>query len=231
MRRAFHIAVIGLAAVAGLAGCTRTGTYTPALAEIAISVEGLAGVVAVAPEDVFDRLEVEIKGVDWSVIRTVESQVAGGVIVLDLPDELPAEELCKVARDDYRDYEGFWPAKGVSDRAARVAGLGDIFAYRGDERVGRVFLSDWDGAVQTDRLNSRYVHMHYADRPFELSGENLSRPDERPSFRYEASFVRGWNIYIERYGVPYDQRTLTTTDIPSGVQFVWRLEAATAAAI
>lgn len=185
---------------------------------------GLSGSVDVPYDKLFDNVRAEISGIDWEVIATIDAQVTDKSVTLTLPEALPADRLCKVARDDYRDYEGFWPATEVSDRKARVAGLGDIIAYRGDSPVGRLYLTDWNGVI-ADKNGACFVDFHYADRPFILSGRNLTSPRESPSFTYEALMNEGWNIYTDRYD-PNGRTTITTTEIPEDV-FVnlrWRFE-------
>lgn len=178
---------------------------------------------------VFDRVEVEITGCDWGIIGTVGAAYADGKIVISLPTEFTSEELMKCARDDWKDYTGFWPA-ATDNPDARVAALGnDIVAYLGDRRVGRIYLTDWTGEGST--TGKSWVYYHYADRPFALSGNNFTNPNPdatgqyaSPSFRYRASFAKGWNAYINS---PQSDGgiALCTTDIPADKELFWRFEA------
>lgn len=213
--------------VSAATSCTRQEEvpYTPADNLITVSVAGFSGKLAVPRNKGFDNLRADISGYDWQVIATVEESVADGKTTITLPETIPAEDLCKVARDAYNDYEGFWPAAEVSDRNALVAGLGDIIAYKGDTPVGRIYLTDWDG-VPANKNGACFVNFHYADRPFTLSGYNLTSPRESSKFIYEISMEEGWNIYIDRYGNPYRGMTLSTTDIPEEVSadLRWQFE-------
>lgn len=178
---------------------------------------GLSGSINVPYNKLFDNVRAEISGVDWETIATVGTQVTDNSVTLILPEDIPADRLCKVARDSRNDYTGFWPATGVSDRSALVAGLRDIIAYRDDERVGRLYPTDWDGTAETS-VGSYSVYFHYSDRPFALSGIDLGGE----SFVYNASFSSGWNIYanINRGASPSD----CTTTFPENLPLRWRFE-------
>ncbi len=180
-----------------------------------------SGEVDVPFDKVFDNVRAEITGFDWQVIETIQATIEDGRVILDLPDSFSAEQLCKVARDTYSDYEGFWPAEQVSDRNAKVAGLGDFIAYRGDERVGRIFLSDWDGD-HANKLGVTYIYFHFADRPFTLAGNNLRRANQQTSFHYSASFAEGWNAYANIDGGT--NPTICITDLSGVSSLHWRFE-------
>jgi hypothetical protein len=197
-----------------------------------ISISRVEGLPTPVP---FDRVRVTLTGVDWQVIGTVEAQFMNGNAILTLPETIAPENLCKVGRDNMNDYEGYWPAEGVSDRDARVAGFegNNIIACKGDTPVGRLFLTDWDGVVGDTAdpdvpRQRRYVYYLYSDRPVELSGHNLSREGARKSFIYQASFATGWNAYTnvaylaESDGNP--PPSLCTTTIPEDVFLRWRFE-------
>lgn len=191
------------------------------LSTIVISdIEGIPDGVA------FDRLVANISGVDWSVIATVEANYADGQATLILPTSFTAERLAKVTSDytgdvtvrpvKRPDYSGFWPGKS-SDDEAKVAGLGDIFAYDGDQRVGRVYLSGnvTEGAI----VRPAFVYFHYTDRDYRLSGYHRS-------YIYGASFVTGWNAYAnvnlqEESGVGTIR---CTTDIDENADFAWKFD-------
>ncbi|MDR2890690.1 MAG: Ig-like domain-containing protein [Alistipes sp.] len=210
-------------------------------------MDEMAGSVTVPFDRAFDNLRAQIIGFDQQPVATAVSvTLADGTIVLELPEALPAGDLCRVARNAWNDYEGFWPAEDVSDRSARVADLGDIIALRGDVPVGRLYLSDMGadgdsgggdggdggGSSGGDDISGRggvaYVGFHYADRPFTLGGYNLTRPPKenegvvRKSFHYEASFVVGWNLYanIENGSGP----SLVTTTLPDPEAVRWWFE-------
>lgn len=187
-----------------------------------------SGSVSVPYGKVFDLVRADISGVDWQVISTLEATISDDVITLSLPETLPADQLSKVGRDTYNDYEGFWPAEEISDRSALVADLGDITAYLGSERVGRFYLTNWDGTLD-GAPNSCRVYFHYSDRPFTLSGNNLRRPGQNISVVYHnASFSAGWNAYatIDAYTPDGEPSTanIVTTDIPSELPLTWRFE-------
>ena len=183
----------------------------------------LSGSVTVPFGNAFDNVRAEISGVDWEVIATLSAQTTDDNTILTLPDELPQEKLGKVGRDGWDDYTGFWPAEEVSDREAKVAGLGDIIAYKGDTEVGRLYLTSWDGTDPAAKTGAYSAYFHYADRPFTLSGKNLTRPGISASINYDASFAAGWNIYVNVYDAGRDI-TRTTTDIPDDITLHWVFE-------
>lgn len=223
--RLHTVAAAGLLAVLAAFSCTRSETVPlPGPQPARLTISGIEGLPSPVP---FDRVKVEISGAGWETIATLEADYVDGQAVLALPAPIPVETLCKVARDTYNDYEGFWPAAQVSDRDAKVAGLRDIVAFNGDERVGRLYLTGWDGDPATKR-GAWMAGFHYSDRDFTLSGVNLTAPGGKSSYIYEASFRSGWNPYFNIYDRPgdpkYSEITLTTTDIPDGVELRWRFE-------
>jgi hypothetical protein len=188
-----------------------------------VSIAGFphfSGEVRVPHDRPFDNIRADVKGLDSGVIAVAGGGHVGDEMVIELPGGFASGELCKVARDSYNDYEGWWPASEVSDRSARVAGLGDIVAYSGDTPVGRLSLTDWDGTG--DSTDKYFIYFHYSDRPFTLSGQNLTRPGQSPSFTYDASFDAGWGVYanVSLGG----SRNLCTTAIPDGLPLRWRFE-------
>lgn len=182
-----------------------------------IIISDIAGI----PEGVtFDKVKAEISGVDWEIIATVEAAYDGGEFVLRLPVDFASGELCKVARDNVSDYSGFWPAK-TNNPGAKVAGLGDIFAYDNGEQVGRIYLSDWSGKGST--FEKLFIYYHYADQPFTLSGYNFTTGNNRKTYLYEASFRQGWNAYAN-ISQTEGGIVLCTTSIPVRAPLVWRFQ-------
>jgi hypothetical protein len=187
-----------------------------------IDFPDLSGPVNVPFSRDFDNVRAEITGIDWTMIATLEEQTIDYETAISLPVVLPADLLCKVARDSYNDYDGFWPARECSDRDAKVANLGDIVAYRGDEKVGRLYPTSWNSDNPAEKSGAWFAYFHYTDRPFTLSGTNLTAPGGDVSFTYDVSFRTGWNIYYRRYE---GRRTLVTTTLPDDVSLWWRFEA------
>ncbi len=187
-----------------------------------VVISGIEGI----PEGVtFDRVKAEISGFEWEVITTVEAGYADGQATLILPSPFMEEELAKVT-SDYKgdrhanppvrpDYTGFWPGT-ASDDEAKVAGLGDIFAYNGEQRVGRVYLTDWPGSGT--QVGYSWTYFHYTDRDYDLSGSYVS-------YLYSASFKKGWNVYVRKNLKNYREGSiLCTTEADSSAVFVWRFE-------
>lgn len=137
------------------------------------------------PKTTFDRIAVQITGVDWSIIATIEAPYENGAATLALPLEFPAEQL-QVADRRGGNMAGYWPGT-ASDPAALVATLGDFIAYRGDEKVGRIYRSDWSG--EGSSASKAFVYYQYADRPFEVTGATTSY------YYSDCSFVAGWNAF------------------------------------
>lgn len=172
----------------------------------------------------FNKVKAEISGDSWEIIGTIEATYTNGEAILTLPTEFPTEKLAKVVRSEASDYAGFWPA--VTDNThAKVAGLGDFIAYNNDERVGRIYLTDWPGEGPAEF--KYFVYYHYTNQPFALSGYNLTiKPTDRKSYKYEATFQKGWNVYAnikakepeanESYGP-----SVCTTTIPEEIALGW----------
>lgn len=183
----------------------------------------------------FNRVRVTLVGLDWQVIGAIEVPFSGGQATMGLPTNLSPVNLCKGARDTWDDWEGFWPAEGVSDRDARMAAFanGNIVAYNGSTPVGRLYLTNVDSEdlSEVDPTAHRwFIYYVYSDRPVTLSGFNLVRPGvDRRSFRYDASFAAGWNAYANVHFLPEEAGgdpapSLCTTNIPGDVFLRWRFE-------
>jgi len=171
--------------------------------------------IADIPEGVLiDQVKAEITGNCWDVIDVVEASYAEGTVTLSLPATFSTEKLQRVVRSDDKDYCAFWRAS-ADNKDALVAGLGDIFAYSNNKRVGRIYLSDWTG--QGSSLEKSFVYYHFADRDFTLSGTYRT-------YTYQATFRKGWNAYINTNILESDEGSvLCTTTIPEEKQFTWRL--------
>lgn len=178
-----------------------------------ILISDIAGI----PEKVsFNKVIAEITGDCWEVITLVEADYKNGKITLSLPAEFPSEKLQKVVRSHASDYCACWPGT-VDNSDALVAKLGDVFAYNDNEKVGRIYLSDWSG--EGSSISKSFVSYHYTDRPFNLSGSFRT-------YKYEASFKTGWNAYVN-YNIDKDgddQSVLCTTSIPEETPLVWHFE-------
>ncbi len=174
----------------------------------------ISHIVGIPGNVTFDKVKVQISGKCWDIIQEVEAAYEDGKIILSLPTEFPAESLSQVVRSGDSSSEtyycGFWP--GTSDDTdALVAGLGDIIAYKGEQRVGMISLTDWSGEGSV--VDKLFVFYHYADRPFKLSGSNAS-------YIYNASFKKGWNAY-GHISQTEGGRTLCTTTIEEEALPVW----------
>lgn len=177
--------------------------------------------IADIPETVtFNKVKVEIQGNCWEIVTIAEATFQDGEAVLTLPTEFTAEELCKVVRSNYSDYEGFWPAQ-TDNADARVAGFSDIIAYNNDKQVGRLILSDTPESGY--EAGKTWVYYHYTNQTFTLSGYNLTRPGENKSFKYNATFQPGWNAYIKT-AIKNEELLLCTTIIPEELPLSWRFE-------
>lgn len=170
----------------------------------------ISDIVGLPEKDFFDKVQVEISGSCWEMIAMVEAAYEDGKITLELPTEFSAEQLSQVVRSHSTDYCGFWPATS-DDTEALVAGLGDIIAYKGDQRVGMLSLTDWSGEGSV--AGKYVVYYHYADRPFTLSGYSST-------YTYEASFEKGWNAYAN-VSLTEEGTVLCTTSIPEEVSLTW----------
>ncbi|MDL2320657.1 hypothetical protein LJC45_05965 [Alistipes sp. OttesenSCG-928-B03] len=182
------------------------------LAKNKITIADIAGIPAGV---VFDKVRAEIQGVDWEAVDVVEASYTGGEMVLALPSPIAAEKLIKAVDKDetgkYTNY-GFWRA-GIDNDKAMVAGLGDIFAYNAGVLVGRIYLTDWTG--EGTKHDCSFAGYHYADRSFSLYGSV-------GIYRYELSFAKGWNAYIDMNLTK--NLTTRTTSIPEEMALVWRFE-------
>ena len=168
------------------------------------------------PEDfVFDRVEVKVTGVDWSVIETLTFPYENGQIIMDLPTVFSSEVLQKVDRRG-GDMSGYWTGTS-NDSDALVATLGDFFVFNGDKKVGRIAISNWTGRGSSAG-KATLVSYQFADRPFSLTGSDKS-------YNYShCSFVRGWNMFanINPASENGTGKVLRTTVVPESTLF-WRL--------
>lgn len=135
----------------------------------------------------FDRVTANITGACWRVIGTVEAPNVAGTVTLPLPTGFALEQLQKVDRRG-NDKCGFWPAAS-SNAEALVASLGDIIAYWGETKVGRIYLSNrFSNSAPTGKA---FIFYQYADRPFLLSGQYAT-------YQYaNLQFKSGWNAYAK----------------------------------
>ncbi len=164
---------------------------------------------------VFDRVEVKVTGVDWSVIETLTFPYENGRIIMDLPTVFSSEVLQKVDRRG-GDMSGYWTGTS-NDGDALVATLGDFFVFNGDKKVGRIAISNWTGRGSSAG-KATLVSYQFADRPFSLTGSDKS-------YNYsDCSFVRGWNMFanINPASENGTGKVLRTTVVPESTLF-WRL--------
>ena len=186
----------------------------------------IADVDGIPPHVAFDKVVVEITGACWEVIASVEAPYIHGQAVLEIPSMFPPDKLQKADWSD-NDFCGHWPAT-VSDSDALVAKLGDFFAYNGDEKVGRIYLSDWER--EESAANKAFVYYHYTDRPFTLSGMNRpmkeNNPMFKPSYQYLLSFRLGWNAYanVNPANPGEDHNLITCTTTIPDTKLAWRFE-------
>ena len=164
---------------------------------------------------VFDRVEVKVTGVDWSVIETLTFPYENGQIIMDLPTVFSLEVLQKVDRRG-GDMSGYWTGTS-NDGDALVATLGDFFVFNGEKKVGRIAISNWTGRGSSAG-KATLVSYQFADRPFSLTGSDKS-------YNYsDCSFVRGWNMFanINPASENGTGKVLRTTVVPESTLF-WRL--------
>lgn len=183
------------------------------LIENEIIISGITGI----PSGVtFDRVSANIQGANWSIIRTAEAPYEDGEAILPLLESFSPEELMRAIRTDAGDYKAFWRADSDT-QGAMVAGVADIIAYDGDTKVGRIYLSDWEGSGSS--LHKSFIYYHYADRPFTLSGTY-------GSYTFEASFKMGWNAYVNfnRSEESGPGAVLCTTTVSETLPLEWRFE-------
>lgn len=170
------------------------------------------------PENfIFDKVRVEVTGLDWSVIETLEFPYENGQIVMELPTNFPSEKLQKVDRRVGIGMGGYWT--GIADDGdALVATLGDFFVFNGETRVGRIAISNWSGK-ESSAGKATLVSYQYADRPFTLTSS-----DKDKSYYYsDCSFDEGWNIFANiNPSKGSSQKVLRTTNVPESTLF-WRL--------
>jgi hypothetical protein len=167
----------------------------------------------------FDRIEADITGADWRVIGVTGVAYVEGKAVIPLPASFPDGDLMKAARTAHTDYTGFWPA--AADNAdAKVAALGDITAYDGGRRVGRILPAYW---TEDSAAGTSFVYYIYADRPFTLSGYNFTYPGRQKSFIYRVSFEKGWNAYAY-VRTRDDYISICTTSVPAQTPLAWYFE-------
>ena len=162
----------------------------------------------------FDRVEVEVIGLDWQVIETLTFPYENGQIIMDLPTVFSPEVLQKVDRRG-GDMGGHWTGTS-NDGDALVATLGDFFVFKGDKRVGRIALSNWTGKESS--TGKAMIGYQFADRPFSLTGSDNSY------YYSDCSFVRGWNMFanINPASGNSAAKILRTTVVPESTLF-WRL--------
>lgn len=203
-----------------LSGCRKDGeppmSMPPntGLDDNKITISNIEGIPANVS---FNKIAVELYGTDWEIIGGATASYHEGKAVLTLPNVFSEQSLMKAVRSNASDYTGCWPA--VTDNPdARVAGLRDIFAYNNEERVGRIYLSNWSGK---GAMSSKvFIKYHYADSPYTLSGYNFTiKPSTQKSYKYEISFERGWNAYAEIK--PPIGVSLCTTSIPEETELKW----------
>lgn len=198
---------------------------TPAIPLIGnqIIISDIAGI----PDNVtFNKVRIEISGLSWGVIDIIEVPYTNGKAIIPLPTELSIDKLCKIHRNDIYDCEGYWPAENVDNPNAKGAGLSDnnIIAYNGNEQVGRLYITDWEGVGAAEY--KYFVYYHYANEPFTLSGYNYTIKKNRKSYKYEASFQSGWNVYANIKAKESDDPSpdICTTTIPEEVFLRWHFE-------
>lgn len=165
------------------------------------------------PENfVFDRVEVKVTGVDWSVIETLTFPYVNGQFIMDLPTVFSSETLQKVDRRE--GMGGYWTGDADNGEAL-VATLGDFLVFNGDKKVGRIALSNWSGKGSS--AEKAMIGYQFTDRSFSLTGGDNSY------YYSNCSFVRGWNIFANiNPAEDSSQRVLRTTHVPESTLF-WRL--------
>ncbi|NDW13767.1 hypothetical protein D0T50_12840 [Bacteroides sp. 214] len=206
-----------------LFSCSEEGEELPPLPVTCLQNDNIiiSEIVGLPQDITFSKVKAEISGVDWQIIATVEGKYSNGKVTLSLPVHFSNEELQKATRADAADYTGYWPAEG-NNAQAKVAALNDIIAYDNDNnRIGRLFLSDWSG--EGSKSNKTFIYYHYANQDFALSGYNFTLvAGGRKSFSYNASFKTGWNAYANTSlssGI-----THCTTFIEEEMPLTWHFE-------
>lgn len=218
--RSFFLALLCLLFVGLMSGCKDDDNDSPDPDPYTITV---SDVIGIPDHVVFDRVKVEISGTCWEIIGSVEATYEHGDAVLTIPSVFLSEKLQKVDRSG-NDMCGHWDVT-ASDPNALVARLGDFFAYNGDKRVGRIYLTDWTG--EGSNSEKAFIYYHYTDRPFTLSGYN-----NQSSYVYSTSFKKGWNAYaninpVEQFdsnGNVIRGAILCTTSFSDRTALRWRFE-------
>jgi hypothetical protein len=194
------------------------------LAENTITITTIADL---PPGLTFDKVKADIQGVKWKIIDSVEAPYVQGKIVLTLPAGFAPDDLQQVEQTK-GNLGGHWPAT-PSDPDTLVAKLGDLFAYSGEEKVGRIYLTDWSGKGSSS-ADKAFIYYHYADRPYAVSGQNLNLYGSKafkPSYAYSLDFRTGWNVYANiNPSNPGESGSLIscTTTLPDETQLQWRFE-------
>jgi hypothetical protein len=161
---------------------------------------------------------VDVVGYDWQVIATVEALFRNDSASLKLPAGWEADRLQRVDRGaGARRMEGYWPST-ANDPTALVATLTEnIIVWKGDRKIGRIFLTDWPG--EGSSLRKMYLNCQYADRPFTLDGFQ----GRNSAFIFnQVAFRKGWNVYA-KYNVGESQIEIKT-DISATADLNWRFE-------
>lgn len=196
-----------------MTGCSDDDENEPEVPKIPDYTITIKDIRDIPADFTFDKVRVKVQGVDWKTIRTLEFPYKDGQIVMALPVDFLSEELQKVDRRN-NDISGHWSGTS-SDADALVASLGDFFVYDGEEKVGRLAITNWSGRGSS--AEKAFVYYHFTDRPFSLTGSDKS-------FYYSnCSFIRGWNAYANiNPSESSSQKVLRTTSIPESTLF-WRL--------
>jgi hypothetical protein len=208
-----------LLAVCGCKDDDRLPKEPAYLAGNTITITNIAGI----PQGLtFDKVKADIQGVKWKVVASVEGPYLQGQIVLTLPAGFPTDDL-QQAKQTKENRGGCWPAT-LSDPEALVASLGDLNAFSGEKKVGRIYLTNWSG--EGSKAGKAFISYHYTDRPFTISGQNLNlngSPMFKPSFEHTLNFKAGWNAYatIDLGNL----MSLRTTTLPDETQLLWQFEA------
>jgi hypothetical protein len=209
-----------------VSGCDDDENLSQDPAYLANNKITIADIVDIPPDLTFDRIKVNIQGVSWKIIASIEALYEHGEIVLTLPAGFSADDLQQVEQTK-ENKGGRWPATS-SDPDALVASLSDFNAYDGDVKVGRVFLTDWPPGKGSSSAGKAFIYYHYTDRPFTVSGQNINLYESKtfkPSYTYSLQFKTGWNVYANINSVtPGEGLTSCTTALPDETQLQWRFE-------
>lgn len=184
----YNIASFLLVLVLVLSGCGQEEekAIDPPIPEPELQPSIIISKINNVPDNVtFDRVEANISGECWSIIGSVEAKYENGQATIKLPTSFIAEQLQVVDRRN-DNMCGYWPATS-DDPDALVATLGDIIAYQGMKKVGRIYSSNWSHKGAS--TGKAFVYYQYADRPFSLTGQNNSY------YYSDCVFKKGWNSY------------------------------------